>query len=121
MLNHLESEVMKAVFDLCDGSKGCFVSPNEILALLPSRKKITPERVEEVLFALQMDGYFELLTSERKGEKTYVITLKESGLTFERVAKQTKRDILFKIFLAFVGASATFVFGLLLRAIFGQG
>ena len=40
-------------------------------------------------------------------------------MAFKRSAKQRQRDIIFKIFLAFVGAVATFVFGLILKAIFG--
>jgi hypothetical protein len=118
MLNRTETDIMEAVFSLCDGSDGCFVSPSEILAVLPTHKKYTPEKLESVLYALQMDGYFDIITSERKGEKTYVITLKQNGFAFQRAKKQQQRDVLFKIFLAFIGALATFIFGLLLKSIF---
>ena len=49
----------------------------------------------------------------------YVINLKENGFAYKRCAKQRQRDIMYKIMLAFIGAVTTFIFGLLLKAIFG--
>jgi hypothetical protein len=118
MLSKYETEVMSAVYSLCDGTDGCLVSPIDILSLLPSNKKYNVERIDDTLNSLHMDGYFDLITSERKGEKMYVISLKENGYSFNRNKKQRQRDILFRIFLAFVGAFATFIFGLILKALF---
>jgi hypothetical protein len=118
-MNRCENEVMSAVYMLCDGTDGCLISPIDILSILPSRKKYNIERIDDALNALHMDGYFDLIVSERQGEKMYVISLKESGITFKRRAGQRKRDFAFKIFLAFVGAFATFIFGLILNAVFG--
>lgn len=119
MLNKKETEVMSAVYSLCDGTDGCLVSPLDILSVLPAKSKYTAEKLDEILYALHYDGYFDLIASERKGEKMYVITLKENGFAFKRNATQKQRDITFKIFLAFIGAFATFIFGLLLKGIFG--
>lgn len=118
MLNRAETEVMSAIFKLCDDTDGCMVSLFDILSVLPSGRKYTPEKIEKILNELHYDGYFDLISSVRKGEKTYVITLKENGYAFKRTVKQAQRDIFFKIFLAFIGAVATFVFGLLLNSIF---
>lgn len=120
MLNRSENEVMSAVYSLCDGTSGCLVSLMDITSLLPAKHKYSAEKLDEILNALQCDGYFDLISSERKGEKMYVINLKESGFAFKREAKQRQRDVTFKIFLAFVGALATFIFGLILRSLFGQ-
>lgn len=119
MLSRTENEIMGAVFALCDGTEGCLVSPIDILSILPSKHKYSAEKLEDILFALKCDGYFDLITSERKGEKMYVINLKENGRAYKRNAKQRQRDITFRIFLAFVGALATFIFGLILKAFFG--
>lgn len=118
MLSKYENEVMGAVYSLCDGTDGCLVSPVDILSILPAKRKINQEKLEDILEALKCDGYFDLIYSERKGEKMYVISLKENGLAYKRTAKQKQRDITYKIFLAFVGALATFIFGLILKAIF---
>ena len=77
MLSRYEDEIMSAVFSLCDGTGGCLVSPIEILSILPVKRKYTPEKVDGILYDLMCDGYFDLITSERKGEKMYVINLKE--------------------------------------------
>lgn len=118
MLSKTENRVMAAVYSLCDGTEGCLVSPLDILSLLPAKSKISPERLDEILNGLKCDGYFDIISSERKGEKMYVINLKDNGFAFKRTAKQKQRDVAFKIMLAFVGALATFIFGLLLKAIF---
>lgn len=118
MLTRYENEVMSAVYSLCDGTDGCLVSPIDILSVIPSKHKIDPEKLEDILTALKCDGYFDLIPSERKGEKMYVINLKDSGFAYKRTAKQKQRDVAFKIFLAFIGALATFIFGIILKAIF---
>ena len=119
MLSKSENEVMSAVYSLCDGLDGCLVSPLEILSVLPVKRKYSLEKLDAILHDLMCDGYFDLITSERKGEKMYVINLKENGFPFKRNAKQKQRDVAFRIILAFIGAAATFVFGLILKGIFG--
>ncbi len=119
MLSKHENEVMSAVYSLCDGTDGCLVSPLDILSVLPTKRRFTPERLDGILTDLQSDGYFDLISSERKGEKMYVINLKESGLAFKREAHRRRRDVTFRIFLAFIGAFATFIFGLILKTLFG--
>ncbi len=119
MLSKNENEVMSAVFSLCDGTDGCLVSPLDILSILPAKRKYSTEKIDGILHDLKCDGYFDLITSERKGEKMYVISLKENGFAYKRNAKQRQRDVAFRIMLAFIGAAATFIFGLILKGIFG--
>ncbi len=118
-MKRYENDVMSAVYSLCDGTDGCLVSPVDIMSILPAHRKYNAERVDDALNALRLDGYLDVITSERKGEKMYVISLKENGLSYKRTARQKRQDVLFKIFLAFVGACATFIFGLIIKAIFG--
>ena len=68
MLNKEENEVMRAVYDMCDGKDSCLVSPMEIMSILPVKRKYTPERVEKILRSLELDDYFDLIESDRKGE-----------------------------------------------------
>ncbi|MCD8309370.1 MAG: hypothetical protein LUD19_05880 [Clostridia bacterium] len=119
MLGKRESEVMRAVYELCDGTDSCLVSGADILSLIPRKLKCGADVLEDILFGLHCDGYFDIISSERKGEKMYVITLTESGYSFKRTQKQKRRDVNFKIFLAFISALATFIFGLILKGIFG--
>ena len=119
MLTKNEDEIMRAVYDLCDGTDSCLISPAEILSLLPPKRKYNPDKIDCVLRDLSHDGYFDLISSERKGEKMYVINLKEAGFSYKRTIAQRRRDIAFRVTLAFVGALSTFIFGLIIKSIFG--
>ena len=118
MLNKQESEVMGAVYSLCAGKGVCLISPTELLSLLPQKRNYTEEKLEKILDALSLDDYFELLSSERKGEKIYVISLRSNGFAFQRVHTQMKRDAALKIVWAVASAVIAFLVGLILKWIF---
>lgn len=118
MLNRQENEVMNAVYSLCHEKGICLVSPTELMAMLPTRKKMTLEKLEDLLNQLAFDQYFELLSSERKGEKMYVISLRANGYAYKRSSLQQKRNVAVKMLLAVASAIVAFLVGLLLRRIF---
>ncbi len=118
MLNKRETEVMDRIYTLCHEKGVCLVSPAELLSLLPLRKSYTEEGVEGILQELALDGYFELLSSERKGEKMYVISLRANGYAFKRSYAQLRRDALVKIFWAVASAVVAFLVGIVLKRIF---
>lgn len=117
-LNRRENEVMRAVFELSDGKKRFLVSPYEIAAVLPPKADYNEETLERTLRALELDGYFDFIPSDRKGEKTYVIHMREAGLAFKRSDAQRRRGICFRWAIAAVGAVITFLIGLVLKSIF---
>ncbi len=118
MLNKKETEVMNAVYTLCSGKGVCLVSPGELIAQLPQRGKYTEEQLEKILSALSLDNYFELLSSERKGEKMYVISLRANGFAFKRSYTQMKRNVALKLTWAVASAVIAFLVGLILKWIF---
>lgn len=109
---------MGAVYTLCEGKGICLISPSDLISLLPSRKKYTEEQVEKILGALALDDYFELLSSERKGEKMYVISLHASGYAYKRCSLQQKRDVALKLGWAIASAVIAFLVGWVLKWIF---
>lgn len=117
MLNRQENEVMRAVYEMCDGRDCCLVSPLELVSILPG-KKYTPEKVEAILRSLELDDYFDIIESDRKGERLFVITLHPNGFAYKRTSQQMKRNVAFKIGLSVAGAVVTFVVGLILKSIF---
>ncbi len=118
MLNRQEMEVMNEVYSLCHEKGVCVISPAELLAMLPPRKQYTEEGLENILSELSLDGYFELLSSERKGEKMYVISLRSSGYAFKRYFAQMRRDGMVKLFWAVTSAVVAFLVGIILKRIF---
>jgi hypothetical protein len=93
-------------------------TPKELLDGLPVREKWTEEKLEKTLDDLKMDDYFDLLFTDRKGERTYVITLRAAGQAFERNALQTKRNYAVKLIWAVASAIVAFLVGVILRRIF---
>ena len=118
MLNKRESEVMNAIYSLCCEKGICLISPDELLAMLPTRKKYNEEQIEKILSELALDNYFELLSSERKGEKTYVISLRANGYAFKRCSVQQRRDFAVKLGWAITSAVIAFLVGWVLKWIF---
>lgn len=117
VLTKRENEVMRTVYSFCKEGL-CVVSPSDLLAALPQREKWTGERLEKVLNALAQDEYFHLLSSERQGEKMYVITLCAGGLAYPRYAQQSRRNLGLKIAWAVASAVIAFLVGWILRWIF---
>ena len=109
---------MNAVYALCEEKGICLISPSELVSLLPPRKKYTEEAVEKILSELSLDNYFELLSSERKGEKMYVISLRASGYAYKRCSVQQKRDFALKVVWAVTSAVIAFLVGWILKWIF---
>lgn len=108
---------MGAVFTLSQGKERFLVSPYEILGLLPEKGKYDEEKLERILRSLEIDGYFELIYSDRKGEKTYCIHMREAGLAFRRQDIQRKRDLVLRLLFAAVCGLLSAAIGLLLKAI----
>ena len=109
---------MNAVFLLSGGKERFLAAPCEILSVLPSKANYDEEKLERVLRSLELDGYFEVISSDRKGEKIYVVHMREAGLSYQRTDAQRRREICFKWGVAAVGAVITFLIGLFLRLIF---
>ncbi len=116
-LSKRENAVMGAVFTLSQGKERFLVSPYELLAVLPGREKFDEENLERVLHALELDGYFEMVFSDRKGEKTYCIQMREAGLAFRRQDIRRKRDAAVRLLFAAAGGLLSAVVGLLLKMI----
>ena len=109
---------MQAVYTLCEGKNVCLISPSELLAILSPNGRYNEETLEKILDALALDDYFELLSSERKGEKMYVISLRANGYASKRASVQMKRDMTLKLIWAVTSAIIAFLVGLLLKWIF---
>ena len=118
MLSKRESEVMNAVYALCHEKGIGLICPAELLAQLPPRRNYTEEELEKILSALTLDDYFELLSSERKGEKMYVISLRANGYAYKRCSTQQRRDVALKLGWAITSAVIAFLVGVILKWLF---
>ena len=96
-LSKRENAVMSAVFQLSEGKERFLVAPYELLALLPPRQNFNEEKLYRTLRSLELDGYFELIESDRKGERVFVVHMKEAGRCYRRNDSLLRRRLVFKL------------------------
>ena len=113
-LNRRENEVMGAMFALADGKERFLAAPYEIISMLPPKADYD----ERILHALELDGYFELISSERKGERVYVVHMKEAGRSYRRSDAKRKRSLMFRLAVTVLCGVLSFLVGVILKKIF---
>ena len=117
-LNQREEAVMNAVVTLATGREKLLCTPQEILALLPPKQGMDEGTLDGVLSALELDGYFQLTHTERKGEKMYVFHLLTAGLSYKRSGAQRKRSFYIRLLVTVALAVLSFLIGIVLKLIF---
>lgn len=108
---------MGAVYTMSCGKERFLVSPFELLAMLPPKANYDEEILERILRSLELDGYFELIESDRKGERTYVVHMREAGLAFQRNDRQRRRKLMIRLAVTVLCGVLSAVVGLLIKSI----
>lgn len=116
-LSRREEEVMNAVYTLAGGRERVLVSADEILALLPPKGRYDETGLLRILRGLEMDGYFQLIPSDRKGERMYVVHMLDAGLAFRRTDSQRKRALAVRVGITVALAVLSALIGVILKAI----
>ena len=117
MLSKIENKVMMVLLKECKDKKALLISPIDLINIIGD-KTITQTKLEKVINDLFMDGYFDLIYSDRRGEHVYCITLTERGKGFMRGQKVLRRNLFFRLLITIGFAFLSFIIGLILRAIF---
>ncbi len=117
MLSSVEDKVMVSVFNLCKNRSAVLISPLDLIKLI-SLKDLNLERLDKILLNLSLDGYLELVYSERHEEKIYCIALTEKGKGYDRSKKIFRRSVVFRIMLTTSLAIFSFLIGIILKRIF---
>ena len=117
MLSKKERKVMSLIFDEFKGKTSLLISPHDVLKML-DYDGMTLSELDKIMNALKMDGYFDLIYSDRHGEKVYCVALTEKGKGYKRSVKVMKRNLLFRVGVSAALAVFSFLIGLILKAIF---
>ena len=118
-LSKRENAVMGAVFRLSEGKERFLVAPYELLAVLSPRLKIDEEKLYRALRSLELDGYFELIESERRGERVFVIIMHDAGRSYQRSDKQRRRRMYYKIAVTLLCGALSALVGILVKSLLG--
>ena len=118
MLNRKEKQVMSYIFSKCKGKESSLISPQEIANFLMPKFEVNTIEVDQIINALVLDNYIEVVHSDNKGKLIYVITLKQKGASFEREVQQYKKIMYIYISRTVLLAVLSFIVTLILKAIF---
>ena len=124
-LSSVEKRVMRAVLAACDGAPSCLVRPEDLFErVTETQMRRRGERgmlqtdVDRTLRLLEMDGYFEVIRTDRHGEPLLCISLHAKGIAFEREEEQTRRYLFFKLAVTVGFAVLSFLVGKILVTLF---
>ena len=110
---------MGAVFQLSEGKERFLVAPYELLAVLPPKLHFDEGKLYATLRSLELDGYFELIESERKGERMFVIIMREAGRSFKRSDALRRRKMYYKIAVTLLCGVLSALVGILVKSLLG--
>ena len=100
VLTKKERAVMRAVYQAADKKSGeCLLSPLDLFDTLSLDFDFDEEELDGTLRNLEIDDYFDVTRSDRKGELVYCINMHQKGLAFARVEKAFRTNVKFKIIL----------------------
>ena len=119
MLTKKTKALMEVVYNKAIIKDGvCLVSYLDLLKDIPYSMEFSQEDLEPSMKSLANEGYFEMIETEKHGDKYYCITLQQAGYDFSRQIAAEQRQIKMKIILTVSGVIASFILSRVLAAIF---
>ena len=113
-----EKMVMAYLCNKCQQKRTYLVSPQEIAQALSKKYVLSIEEIDEILATLSNENYIDFVASESKKGYFYCINLKKAGQTFNVDTKKNRRTFGLLVLRSMFLATVSFVFGIILKAIF---
>lgn len=121
MLTKKEKAVMRIVYQEAEGQNGsCLLSPIDILEKIPLDIPFEEDELDQTLRNLEIDEYFDVIRSDKKGELVYCINMQKKGLQFARVEHAFKSNLALKIMLTLGLSVVTALIGVGIRYLVGK-
>ncbi len=100
VLTKKEKAVMRVVYQEAEKQNGsCLLMPIDIFEKLPLDLDIEESELDPIMRNLEIDEYFDITRSDKKGELVYCINMQKKGMQFARVERAFKSNLIFKILL----------------------
>ena len=109
---------MNYLCKVCSGKKTYLVSPNAIAEAICKKCVLSIAEIDETMAALALENYIDFVVSDSKDGYYYCVTLKKKGQTYINDSKKQKKTMGLLILRSMFLATVSFVFGIILRAIF---
>ncbi len=113
-----EKMVMTYLCEKCQQKRTYLVSPQEITQALSKKFVLSIEEIDEIMVTLANENLIEFVVSDSKKGYFYCVNLKKNGQSFVYDIKKNRRVFGLLILRSIFLATVSFVFGLILKAIF---
>ncbi len=113
-----EKLVMAYLCGRCQKNKTYLISPQEITQALSKKYVLSIEEIDEIMVYLSNENFIDFVVSDGKNGYFYCVNLKKSGQSFLNDIKKKKITLGMLVLRSCFLATVSFVFGVLLRAIF---
>ena len=113
-----EKMVMSYLCARCQKKQTYLISPQEILQALSKKYVLSIEEIEEIMVQLSNDNFIDFVVSDSKNGYFFCVTLKKCGKTYLADTKKNRRAFGLLVLRSMFLATVSFVFGIILRAIF---
>ncbi|MEG1529037.1 MAG: hypothetical protein RR405_01680 [Clostridia bacterium] len=118
-LTKKERAVMRVVYQESEKKSGvCLLTPIDIFSKISYDLEIEEQDLDIALRDLEIDDYFDLTRSDKKGELVYCINMRQKGLAFARVERAFKSNLKLKLLLAFACGIMSGAAALVIKSIF---
>ncbi len=118
MPDRKEKLVLKYLCRVCSKEKTHLISPNEIAKEVCKKMVLSLNEIDEIMASLALQNYLEFVISDSKNGYYYCVKLKNKGQTYLQDARKQKKSLYLLIVRSIFLATVSFVFGLILKAIF---
>lgn len=113
-----EKLVMRFLCQSCPKKRTYLISPHEIAIALSKRFVLSTLEIDEIMQELSFENYIDFVATEGKNGYYYCVTLKKRGQSFEYDEREKRRTFGMLVLRSLFLATVSFVFGLVLKAIF---
>ena len=118
MLNKKELLVMKYLYARLAGKQSLLIAPNDIVGAMPVSTPISSEELADILKGLTLDGYVDVVNTDKKGAMIYCVSLKFKGEAFNREIEEKRKTLYVRVGITVALAVLSFIITLILKAIF---
>lgn len=113
-----EKMVMSYLCTKCQQKRTYLISPQEITQALSKKFILSVEEIDEIMVTLSNENYIDFVVSDSKKGYYYCVNLKKSGQSYIVDTRKSRRTFGMLVLRSIFLATVSFVFGLLLKAIF---
>lgn len=118
MQERKEKLVLIYLCKVCDAKRTHLISPHDIAKAVSKKIILSISEIDEIMSSLSLQNFIDFVVSDSKNGYYYCIKLKKKGQTYLIDSRKQKKALGLLVLRSIFLATVSFVFGLILRAIF---